>query len=155
MAISNPYPLYLCYAISLCTHVNIAQHGDHRGDGDQCSLIGVINRKYHKYFQTMCATYAFIDRADGHFNRSMAFAKDYSALIAAAYDVDSAYDQYLTNPEADAYETLKKMGLDFTPTDETMRKRKEDIMRILTYKEVKCKAFHDRYVQIPVIRKDE
>lgn len=103
----------------------------------------------------MCATYAFIDRADGHFNRSMAFAKDYSALIAAAYDVDSAYDQYLTNPEADAYETLKKMGLDFTPTDETMRKRKEDVVRILTYSNVKCKAFHDRYVQIPVIQKDE
>ena len=149
MAIGNPYPLYLCYAISFYIIVT------KRDDGDQCSLIGVINRKYHKYFQTMCATYAFIDRADGHFNRSMAFAKDYSALIAAAYDVDSAYDQYLTNPEADAYETLKKMGLDFTPTDETMRKRKEDIMRILTYKEVKCKAFHDRYVQIPVIRKED
>ena len=149
MAIGNPYPLYLCYAISFYIIVT------KRDDGDQCSLIGVINRKYHKYFQTMCATYAFIDRADGHFNRSMAFAKDYSALIAAAYDVDSAYDQYLTNPEADAYETLKKMGLDFTPTDETMRKRKEDIMRILTYKEVKCKAFHDRYVQLPVIQKDE
>lgn len=149
MAIGNPYPLYLCYAISFYIIVT------KRDDGDQCSLIGVINRKYHKYFQTMCATYAFIDRADGHFNRSMAFAKDYSALIAAAYDVDSAYDQYLTNPEADAYETLKKMGLDFTPTDETMRKRKEDIMRILAYKELKCKAFHDRYVQIPVIRKDE
>lgn len=111
MAIGNPYPLYLCYAISFYIIVT------KRDDGDQCSLIGVINRKYHKYFQTMCATYAFIDRADGHFNRSMAFAKDYSALIAAAYDVDSAYDQYLTNPEADAYETLKKMGLDFTPTD--------------------------------------
>lgn len=149
MAIGNQYPLYLCYAISFYIIVT------KRDDGDQCSLIGVINRKYHKYFQTMCATYAFIDRADGHFNRSMAFAKDYSALIAAAYDVDSAYDQYLTNPEADAYETLKKMGLDFTPTDETMRKRKEDIMRILTYSNVKCKAFHDRYVQIPVIRKDE
>lgn len=149
MAIGNPYPLYLCYAISFYIIVT------KRDDGDQCSLIGVINRKYHKYFQTMCATYAFIDRADGHFNRSMAFAKDYSALIAAAYDVDSAYDQYLTNPEADAYETLKKMGLDFTPTDETMRKRKEDIMRILTYNEVKCKAFHDRYVQIPVIHKKD
>lgn len=149
MAISNPYPLYLCYAISFYI---IVTNGH---DGDQCSLIGVINRKYHKYFQTMCATYAFIDRADGHFNRSMAFAKDYSALIAAAYDVDSAYDQFLTNPEADAYETLKKMGLDFTPTDETMRKRKEDIVRILTYSNVKCKAFHDRYVQLPVIQKDE
>lgn len=139
----------------LCAFINELDTMISKYDGDQCSLIGVINRKYHKYFQTMCATYAFIDRADGHFNRSMAFAKDYSALIAAAYDVDSAYDQYLTNPEADAYETLKKMGLDFTPTDETMRKRKEDVVRILTYSDVKCKAFHDRYVQLPVIQKDE
>ena len=50
-------------------------------------------KKYHPLFQTLCPTYAFLDRADGMFNRSMSFAKDYAALISAAWDIDTAYHE--------------------------------------------------------------
>lgn len=83
------------------------------GDGDQVTSVGCKNPKYHPLFITMCPTYAFIDRADGKFNRAMDFKKDYSALIAAAWDIDTAYESYNLNPCQETEEVLNQMGLNY------------------------------------------
>ena len=93
---------------------------------------------------TMCPTYAFIDRADGKFNRAMDFKKDYAALIAAAWDIDAAYDQFLSNPEAEHYEILKQMGLDDVE-NESARDRREMVFRTLMSGKVSGK-FRDRFI---------
>lgn len=80
-------------------------------DGDQLTAVGCENPKYHRLFMPMCPTYAFIDRADGYFNRAMNFAKDYSALIAAAWDIDRAYDNFLMDPEGSTDEVRTMIGL--------------------------------------------
>lgn len=82
-------------------------------DGDQMTSAGCKNPKYHPLFITMCPTYAFIDRADGKFNRAMDFKKDYSALIAAAWDIDTAYESYNLNPCQETEEVLNQMGLNY------------------------------------------
>lgn len=62
-------------------------------------------------FMTMCPTYAYIDRADGRFNRFMDFKKDYLATIAYAWDIDSAIDRYLMDSCEETYRYLDHMGL--------------------------------------------
>lgn len=96
-------------------------------DGDQVTMVSVRNPKYHPLFITMCPTYAFIDRADGHFSRAMDFKKDYAAILSYAWDIDVAYDNYLTHPDEDSTEMLKALGLD----EDTNREAEEDRTRIL------------------------
>lgn len=113
-------------------------------DGDQATTVGQNNPKYHKLFLTMCPTYAFIDRADGKFNRSMGFMKDHAALIATAWDLDNAYDAYLNDPEANSYEVLERMGLagsgpEFNTT------RSEEIAKLL-FSSKTHGSFKERYV---------
>lgn len=113
-------------------------------DGDQCTTAGCRNPKYHKFFITMCPTYAFIDRADGRFNRAMGFMKDYSALISAAWDIDSAYHQFLISPDADSYEALHELGLDpMYSADEDGRR--EVLLRRL-YSDETSGRFKEQYV---------
>lgn len=80
-------------------------------DGDQTTAVLSKNTTYHAIFMPMVPTYAFIDRANGRFNRAMEFKKDYAAIISVAYDIDRLYDRYLTDPDADSYEALKSLGL--------------------------------------------
>lgn len=80
-------------------------------DGDQCTVASVKNPKFHKYFLPMTATYAYIDRADGRFNRAMAPKREFSAILAGAYDTDQVLSQHLANPDADTYEDLQAMGI--------------------------------------------
>ncbi|MCM1231732.1 MAG: hypothetical protein NC489_16565 [Ruminococcus flavefaciens] len=113
-------------------------------DGDQATTVGRENVKYHKYFLTMCPTYAFIDRADGKFNRSMSFMKDYAALIATAWDLDSAYDNYLCDPEESAYAVLERMGLAGS-NPELHTTRSEEIAKLL-FSSKTTGSFKERYV---------
>lgn len=94
-------------------------------DGDQLTAIAVKSAAYHAMFMTMCPTYAFIDRADGKFNRAMDFKKDYSGLISAAWDIDTAYDNYLRDPDEDSYDTLNRLGLDEVTSEESDKIRKK------------------------------
>ena len=79
----------------------------------------------------MVPTYTFIDRATGRFNRAMGFKKDYAALISAAYEIDQCYDQFLTNPDEDSYDAMKRMGLDGSTTEESLQQRNELITSLL------------------------
>lgn len=106
--------------------------------------VSVKDSRYHPLFITMCPTYAFIDRADGKFNRAMDFKKDYSALIAAAWDIDTAYDQFLSNCEAEHYDILKRMGLDDVENS-AAREKREQVFRMLLSGKVSG-TFRDRYV---------
>lgn len=80
-------------------------------DGDQCTTVSVMHPKYHPLFITMVPTYAFVNRANGRFNRGMGFMKDYSAILSTAWDYDVAYNAYLNNPEEDTYAVAAKLGL--------------------------------------------
>ena len=113
-------------------------------DGDQLTGVASKNAKYHPLFITMCPTYAFIDRADGRFNRAMDFKKDYSALIAAAWDIDTVYDSYLTNPEAEVYNIMQQMGLDEVTNDLARDKRKH-MFDLLASGQITGK-FRDRFM---------
>lgn len=97
-----------------------------------------VPQSYHRLFMTMCPTYAFIDRANAKMNRAMDFKKDYSALISAAWDIDTKYDNYLNNPEADTYQKLDSLGLspygDNDSSEDTLEVRKNLIERIATGK---------------------
>lgn len=92
----------------------------------------------------MCPTYAFIDRADGKLNRAMDFKKDYSALISAAWDIDSRYDAYLTNPEEDSYNNMTALGLDEITSEESKRQR-DNLIRALVEGRVRGR-FGARYI---------
>lgn len=92
---------------------------------------------------TMCPSYSFIDRADGKVNGAMDFKKDYSGLISAAWDIDTKYDRYLNNPEADTYETLKSLGLDAVTSDES-RLVRDKLARDITNGAIKG-SFAQRY----------
>lgn len=103
-------------------------------DGDQETYMSVKSPTYHPLFITMCPTYAFIDRADGKFNRAMDFKKDYAALVAAAWDIDTRYDKYLTDPDADSYDSMRALGLDSVTTKESLQQRDELIRDIISGK---------------------
>lgn len=113
-------------------------------DGDQATTVGRENPKYHKYFMTMCPTYAYIDRADGKFNRAMGFMKDHAALIATAWDLDTAYDNYLMDPEENSYDVLARMGLEGA---ETRTSRSAEIARLLQSSKT-TGSFKARYVDV-------
>lgn len=112
-------------------------------DGDQLTFIAVKSYNYHRLFMTMCPSYSFIDRADGKVNGAMDFKKDYSGLISAAWDIDTKYDRYLNNPEADTYETLKSLGLDTVTNDES-RLVRDKLARDITNGAIKG-SFAQRY----------
>ena len=114
-------------------------------DGDQLTTAGCKNPIYHKLFLTMCPTYAYIDRADGRFNRAMGFAKDYSATIAAAWDIDTAYDRYLTNPDPDTDDMLRKIGLEWSLDNPEIEPDRNEIVKTLLSDDTKG-SFKDRYV---------
>ena len=95
------------------------------------TFIGITNPAYHPLFLTMCPTYTFIDRADGYINRSMDFKKDYAALIAAAWDIDTRYDEYLTHADMDTYEAMKALHLDEATSEESKEIRDKLIRNIL------------------------
>lgn len=78
----------------------------------------------------MCPTYTFIDRANGRFNSAMGFQKDYAAIISAAWIIDEAFDNYLTHPDEDSTEIMKKLGIDDSMDQEAVEER-TNIMRKL------------------------
>lgn len=82
-----------------------------RIDGDQETYNANKSATFHPFLITMCPTYAFIDRANGKFNRAMGFKKDYAALIAAAWQLDRALDAYLTDPDENSFDRITKLGI--------------------------------------------
>ena len=117
----------------------------YHGDGDQLTLTAVKDPKFHPLFITMCPTYAFIDRANGRFNGAMDFKKDYAALLSAAWEIDTAFDQYLKYPEEETYTILQDMGL-VVPSDEdnSADERKQLLQKLIhTSKDNK---FRQRYI---------
>lgn len=118
-------------------------------DGDQCTQVAVKNPKYHEHFMNLCPTYAFIDRADGRFNRAMGFKKDYAALISAGYDIDSAIDSYLNNPDENSDENLKAYGLD--RSDNETREKRNEIIK--TFLEAGSTTLTDRFID-PIYSQD-
>lgn len=110
-------------------------------DGDQLTTVGCENPKFHKFFMPMCPVYAFIDRADGKFNRSMSFMKDYSALLASAWDIDTAYDNYLNDPEGSSEETMQIVGLG----NNTLTDRSVALNKVLMSSKTNG-SFKERYV---------
>ena len=67
--------------------------------------------RFHGLFLTIVPTYQFIDRANGQFNSSCGFKKDYAALISAGWDIDTAIDEYLAYPDESTYQNLVDMGV--------------------------------------------
>ena len=100
-------------------------------DGDQLTYCAVKDPVFHPYFLNMCPTYAFIDRANGHFNTSMEFKKDYAAILSYGWDIDNALDAYLSNSDADAYELLGKLGVATTEVNENAIERRRDLLTTL------------------------
>ena len=60
----------------------------------------------------------------------MDFKKDYAALLSAAWEIDNAYDGYLTHPEEESYQLIKSLGLDDTDSDSN-ETRKELIQKLV------------------------
>lgn len=116
----------------------------YKRDGDQETAVGCKNAKYHRYFLTMCPTYAFIDRADGKFNRAMGFKKDYAALLSSAWDIDTAYSQYLMDPEAEAYDVMKSMGLGYFGSGDDYKKSAH-VIATLSDSDVKDSIFKAQF----------
>lgn len=101
-------------------------------DGDQLTLIACKDSMFHKYFLTMCPTYTFIDRANGKFNGAMDFKREYSALVAAGWEIDQAYDKYLKDPDENSYDQLVKLGLvDYNEDKNTIKQRNELISYVV------------------------
>ena len=74
----------------------------------------------------------------------MDFKKDYAALLSAAWEIDNAYDAYLTHPEDESYQLLKDLGLDETDSEESKETRKELISRLVETN--KTNGFRKRFV---------
>jgi len=77
----------------------------------------------------------------------MNFEKDYSALIAAAWDLDSAYEKYLSDPEGTPDEICRMLG----ENDNSTTTKTKLVDRILASKPTNG-SFRDRYVD-PFIQK--
>lgn len=94
----------------------------------------------------MCPTYTFIDRATGKFNGAMDFKREYSAIVAAGWEIDQAYDRYLRDPDEDSYEQLVQLGLvDYEGEPEAMEQR-NGLIKHLVQKVDKNNLFRKRYV---------
>ena len=82
----------------------------------------------------MCPTYTFIDRANGRFNDAMDFKREYAALISAAWEIDKAYDQFLSDIDGpdDDYNPLTRLGLRSGPaTMDELEERKKFIEKLV------------------------
>ena len=113
---------------------------------DQLTLIGVKDPSFHKYFLTMCPTYTFIDRANGKYNGAMDFKREYSALVAAGWEIDQAYDKYLRDPDENSYDQLVKLGLvDHEDDHDTIMKRNDLIKYVVQHLDKKH-LFRKRFV---------
>ena len=115
------------------------------GDGDQLTLTAVKDPKFHPLFITMCPTYAFIDRANGRFNGAMDFKKDYAALISAAWEIDTAFDQYLNNMDEDSYRVIRDMGL-VVPLEEDASAEERRLLLEKLAKSNKDNKFRKRFL---------
>lgn len=80
---------------------------------------------------TMCPTYTFIDRANGKFNENMDFKREYAALISAAWEIDKAYDQYLSDIEGSEVNPLSKLGLISDTDEDALEERKKILKKII------------------------
>ncbi len=98
-------------------------------DGDQYTIFCIKDPRFHRLFQPMNSTYAFIDRSNGKFNSGMGFKKDYAAILVSAWDIDSLYDSYLRNPYMDTEEALASLGLSVRPNTDEDRLAERELMR--------------------------
>lgn len=114
-------------------------------DGDQLTYTAVKDPKFHPLFITMCPTYAFIDRANGRFNNAMDFKKDYAALISAAWEIDTAFDQYLNNMDEDSYRVIRDMGL-VVPLEEDASAEERRVLLEKLAKSNKDNKFRKRFL---------
>ena len=82
---------------------------------------------------TMCPTYTFIDRANGRFNDNMTFKREYAALISAAWEIDKAYDQFLSDFDfGDTNDNpLKKLGIHYDADMSTVEVRKSVLKKLM------------------------
>lgn len=89
-------------------------------DGDQLTLAAVKDPKIGKHFKCFTPTYMFIDRATGYFNSAMGFKKDYAATLSQLWDIDTAINEYLMDPNETSEFTLSNLGIqvhDLTPEE--------------------------------------
>lgn len=114
-------------------------------DGDQLTYTAVKDPKFHQLFITMCPTYAFIDRANGRFNGAMDFKKDYAALISAAWEIDTAFDMYLTNMDEESYRIVQDMGLIIHADSDTFKEERALMMEKLV-KSDRDNKFRKRFI---------
>lgn len=91
----------------------------------------------------MCPTYTFIDRANGRFNGAMSFKREYAALLSAMWDIDTAYDKYLTDPDANAEDFYQRFGL-VTKDEDGFDARDEILKKLLDVK--KSNRFRQKYI---------
>lgn len=101
---------------------------------------------FHQYFLNMCPTYAFIDRANGHFNTAMEFKKDYAAILSYGWDVDNALDSYLSNSDEDSYHLLKALGLACDEIDGNAVQKREELLTRIIYETDRENKFRKRFV---------
>ena len=85
---------------------------------------------------TLCPTYTFIDRSNGKFNDNMTFKREYAALISAAWEIDKAYDQWLSDTDStDGISPLVKLGLvsddGYDETHNALEEREKLLAKIL------------------------
>lgn len=90
---------------------------------------------------TMCPTYHYIDRADGHYARSMQFEKDYAAILSSAWDIDTAIAHYLNHGDVDSAELLKQLGIDVMAHDD----RTNTLVRMIN-SSISKGSWKERYV---------
>lgn len=87
---------------------------------------------------TLCPTYTFIDRSNGKFNDNMTFKREYAALISAAWEIDKAYDQWLSSVDTDADEINPsvKLGLatdtDYDGVHDAIEARKKLLKKVIS-----------------------
>jgi hypothetical protein len=62
----------------------------------------------------------------------MDFKREYSALVAAGWEIDQAYDKYLKDPDENSYDQLVKLGLvDYNEDKNTIKQRNELISYVV------------------------
>ena len=62
----------------------------------------------------------FIDRATGYFNEAMGFKKDYAAVLSSFWDIDTAINNYIVDPNEVTDFNLMDLGIhihDMEPED--------------------------------------
>ena len=101
---------------------------------------------FHKYFLTMCSTYTFIDRSNGKYNGAMDFKREYSALVAAGWEIDQAYDKYLKDPDENSYDQLVKLGLVDHEEDRTTMEKRNELISYMVQHMNKKNHFSRRFI---------